>query len=164
MRLWCRPRARAIRSRASLTSSSSTNPRPIHACYSRAIATVLAMPGAVALAPTLAAASSSAAAASTLAPNPTSRGDPLTIRLCRNAPASASATPLVPLVATRRYVRGCRGAALVASPHHAPNPRLRFASAAEGMAAEASTAGAASAAEAKPFAVLFVCLGQSPQP
>nr|ACR34735.1 unknown [Zea mays] len=27
------------------------------------------------------------------------------------------------------------------------------------MAAEASTAGAASAAEAKPFAVLFVCLG-----
>lgn len=56
-------------------------------------------------------------------------------------------------------MRGCRGAALVASPHHAPNPRLRFASAAEGMAAEASTAGAASAAEAKPFAVLFVCLG-----
>jgi protein-tyrosine phosphatase len=32
------------------------------------------------------------------------------------------------------------------------------------MAAEASTADAASAAQAKPFAVLFVCLGQSPQP
>ncbi|XP_066352107.1 uncharacterized protein [Miscanthus floridulus] len=118
------------------------------------------MPGAVALAPTLASASSSvsAAAAFTLAPNPTSRGDPLlTGRSCRNA------TPLVPLAATRRHVRGCRGAPLVASPHHARNPRLRFASsaaaAAEGMAAEVSTADAASAAEAKPFAVLFVCLG-----
>jgi hypothetical protein len=32
------------------------------------------------------------------------------------------------------------------------------------MAAEASTADAAAAAEAKPFAVLFVCLGQSPEP
>ncbi|CAD6265048.1 unnamed protein product [Miscanthus lutarioriparius] len=123
------------------------------------------MPGAVALAPTLASASSSASASTsaalafTLAPNPTSRGDPLlTSRSCRNA------TPLVPLAAaTRRHVRGCRGAPLVASTPHARNPRLRFASsaaaAAEGMAAEVSTADAASAAEAKPFAVLFVCLG-----
>ncbi|EES15192.1 uncharacterized protein LOC8057823 [Sorghum bicolor] len=123
------------------------------------------MPGAVAPAPTLAptrsSAYTSAAAASTLSPNPTSRGDPLTLSSCRNAPASA--TPLVPLAATRRHVRGFRGAPLVASPspHHARNPRLRFASAAaaEGMAAEASTADAAAAAEAKPFAVLFVCLG-----
>ncbi|XP_066331128.1 uncharacterized protein [Miscanthus floridulus] len=125
------------------------------------------MPGAAALAPTLASASPSssastsvAVASSTLVPNPTSRGDPLlTSRSCRNA------TPLVPVAATSRHVRvsGCRGAPLVASPHHARNPRLRFASsaaaAAEGMAAEASTADAASAAEAKPFAVLFVCLG-----
>ncbi|KAG2580670.1 putative low molecular weight protein-tyrosine-phosphatase slr0328 [Panicum virgatum] len=109
-----------------------------------------------AVAPTLAAAaaSSSTAAASSLAPNPTTRRDPLT--------SIAARAPFVPLTATRRLGHGYRGAPLVvASPHQARNPRLRFAAAAaaEGMAAEASTAGAASAAEAKPFAVLFVCLG-----
>ncbi|TKW11699.1 hypothetical protein SEVIR_6G250400v4 [Setaria viridis] len=118
-----------------------------------------------AVAPTLAAAAASssttfAAAASSVAPNPTTRGDPLSSRCCRVAAPS----PLVPpLAATRRLLgHGCRAAPLVASPHQARNPRLRFAAAAtaaEGMAAEASTADAASAAEAKPFAVLFVCLG-----
>ncbi|RLN05204.1 hypothetical protein C2845_PM13G25610 [Panicum miliaceum] len=109
-----------------------------------------------AVAPTLAAAAgSSTAAASSLAPNPTTRRDPLTSRSCRIA---AQQAPFVPLAATRRLGHGCRGATLVvASPHQARKPRLRFAAAAaEGMAAEAS---AASAAEAKPFAVLFVCLG-----
>ncbi|KAG2585703.1 hypothetical protein PVAP13_6KG407000 [Panicum virgatum] len=105
-----------------------------------------------AVAPALAAAaSSSTAAASSLAPNPTTRRDPLT--------SIAARAPFVPLItATRRLGHGCRGAPpVVASPHQARNPRLRFeAAAAEGMAAEASAAGAA---EAKPFAVLFVCLG-----
>ncbi|KAF8753122.1 hypothetical protein HU200_011777 [Digitaria exilis] len=111
------------------------------------------MPGPVA--PTLPAAISSTAAAFSLAPNPTARGDPLASRpLCR----IAASAPLVPLAATSRHVHGCRSAPAppaVASPQNqARNPRLRFA--AEGMAAEASTA---SAAQAKPFAVLFVCLG-----
>ncbi|OEL19426.1 putative low molecular weight protein-tyrosine-phosphatase slr0328, partial [Dichanthelium oligosanthes] len=111
------------------------------------------MPGAVA--PTLAAASCYTTSTASLAPNPTTRGDPLTCRI--GAPA-----PLAPLAVTRRHGRGAREP-LVATPHQARNPRLRFAAAAtaaEGMAAaEGSTADAASAAEAKPFAVLFVCLG-----
>ncbi|CAL5000571.1 unnamed protein product [Urochloa decumbens] len=123
------------------------------------------MPAAVAFAPpTLAAAAAAAARSSTTstaaAPNPTTRGDPLIGRCRIAAPA-----PLVPLAATatRWLGHGCRGAPLVASPHQARNPpRLRFAAAAtaaEGMAAEASAADAALTAEAKPFAVLFVCLG-----
>ncbi|CAO2207571.1 unnamed protein product [Urochloa humidicola] len=117
------------------------------------------MPGPVALAAAPSTSTTSTAAASPLAPNPTTRGDPVISRCRIAAPA-----PLVPLAvaATRRLCHGCRGAPLAASPHQARNPRLRFAAAAaaaEGMAAEASTADAASAAEAKPFAVLFVCLG-----
>lgn len=121
--------------------------------------TAPAMPGAVA--PTLPAASSCTAAA----PNPTARGDPLASRPCRVA--APAPPPLVPLAATSRHVHGCRGAPAslaVATPHHhARNPRHRFAAAA-GMAAEASMADAESAGQAKPFAVLFVCLGQSPRP
>ncbi|CAO2170010.1 unnamed protein product [Urochloa humidicola] len=97
--------------------------------------------------PTLAATVSSSTTSTATAPNPTTRGDPLISR-CR-------IVPLVP--ATRRLGHGCRGAPLAASPHQARNPRLRFAAAAtaaKGMAEESSTA-----AEAKPFAVLFVCLG-----
>ncbi|CAL5004731.1 unnamed protein product [Urochloa decumbens] len=111
------------------------------------------MPGAVAP-PTLAAVARSSTTFTAAAPNPTTRGDPLIGRCRIAAPA-----PLVPLAATRRLGHGCRGATLAASPHQARNPRLRFAAAAEGMAAEASVADAASTAEAKPFAVLFVCLG-----
>ncbi|TVU04567.1 hypothetical protein EJB05_47683 [Eragrostis curvula] len=91
------------------------------------------------------------AAASTSAPNPTTRGrDPLTRRL--------RGLPLVPLAVSNRHGLGIRGAPLStsASHHQGLNSRIRFA-AAEGMAAEASSA--SSAAEAKPFAVLFVCLG-----
>ncbi|CAO2190308.1 unnamed protein product [Urochloa humidicola] len=100
--------------------------------------------------PTLAATVSSSTTSTAAAPNPTTRGDPLISRCRRIA-------PLVPLAATRRLGHGCRAAPLAASPHQARNPRLRFAAAAtaaEGMAEESSTA-----AEAKPFAVLFVCLG-----
>ncbi|CAL5014095.1 unnamed protein product [Urochloa decumbens] len=118
------------------------------------------MPGAAALAPpTLAVAAARSSTTSTAAaPNPTTRGDPLIGRCRIAAPA-----PLVPLAATSRLGHGCRGAPLVTSPHQARSPpRLRFAAAAtaaKGMAAEASAADAASMAEAKPFAVLFVCLG-----
>ncbi|CAO2164891.1 unnamed protein product [Urochloa humidicola] len=101
--------------------------------------------------PTLAPTVSSSTTSTAAAPNPTTRGDPLISRCRRIA-------PLVPLAATRRLGHGCHSAPLAASPHQARNPRLRFvaaaATAAEGMAEEASTA-----AEAKPFAVLFVCLG-----
>ncbi|KAL6646361.1 hypothetical protein ACP70R_017969 [Stipagrostis hirtigluma subsp. patula] len=99
-------------------------------------------PAPVAVAPTLAAAGSSTAAP---APNPTARRDPL----ARGRPT---------LGATSRHGRGAP-LPLVAGPHHHhhhqalnPRSRLRFAAAGE-MAAEASTAAAA-----KPFAVLFVCL------
>ncbi|KAJ1269620.1 hypothetical protein BS78_07G225400 [Paspalum vaginatum] len=102
-----------------------------------------------------------------LAPNPAlaTRRDPLVTsryRPCRNR-SYAAAPPLVvvPLaVAATTTCRHARAAPLaVATPHQDRNPRLRFAAAAaEGMATEASSAGAA-AAEAKPFAVLFVCLG-----
>ncbi|XP_062191952.1 uncharacterized protein LOC133895556 [Phragmites australis] len=103
--------------------------------------------------------STSTAAASSLAPNPTTRGrDPLTRR--RKAPPPL---PLVPRAATNRHGHGCRSAPQrTTSLCQALNPRLRFAAAAaaaEGMAAEASTAEPAAGAEAKPFAVLFVCLG-----
>ncbi|WVZ91709.1 hypothetical protein U9M48_037842 [Paspalum notatum var. saurae] len=143
------------------------------------------MPAGGAIAPpgvAAASSSSSTAAASSLglAPNPATRGrDPLVTsrcrcrcrcrcRPCRNRNAAAPAPPLVGVVplavaSTTTTSRHARGAPLaVAGPHHqAPNPRLRFAAAAaaEGMAAEASSAGAGAAAEAKPFAVLFVCLG-----
>ncbi|KAL6661991.1 hypothetical protein ACP70R_001375 [Stipagrostis hirtigluma subsp. patula] len=89
--------------------------------------------------------STSASSTAAPAPNPTARRDPL----ARRRPT---------LGATSRHGRGAP-LPLVAGPHHhhhhqALNPRSRprFAAAGE-MAAEASTAAA------KPFAVLFVCLG-----
>ncbi|GJN15468.1 hypothetical protein PR202_gb02386 [Eleusine coracana subsp. coracana] len=89
-------------------------------------------------------------AASTSALSPTTRG--LTRRLRK--PLSP---PLVPLAASNHHGLGIRGAPLsISAAHQGLDSRLRFdaAAAAEGMAAEASAA-----AEIKPFAVLFVCLG-----
>uniref|UniRef100_A0A0E0ENZ0 acid phosphatase n=1 Tax=Oryza meridionalis TaxID=40149 RepID=A0A0E0ENZ0_9ORYZ len=102
-----------------------------------------------------AAASSTAACTASLAPNPTAR-DP--VRRRRVVPRPP---PLVAAAASRRH--GSNASPLLSSLPRDPflNPRLRFAAAAaaEGeMAAEASAA-AAEGAQAKPFSVLFVCLG-----
>ncbi|KAL6858727.1 hypothetical protein ACP4OV_017729 [Aristida adscensionis] len=113
-----------------------------------------------AVAPAAASPTTAAAAAGfSLAPNPTTRGDPPTGSGRRHplGPASAATTT------TNRHGRVCRGAPpLVATSlhhHKARNPRLRFAAAAAAAAAEGMAAEASTAADAKPFAVLFVCLG-----